>query len=266
MSTNGQPTPAASGSTARALRRRRRKRIGAIAGVVTGLATFIGLVLGIVSNSFNIGDHLPGSGTGTQSAPPATDEPNTASGYHGEWGPNRDFFTTEKAAPYAVLNSITDDPNFGSQVNFVRVRVGDNTYDDFTRAKSGDVVDVTVAVFNNASDGLAGSAATVHGLNARLLLPPAGKDLPMGIVLAGKNVVSVWDGATILTGATSSLQFVQGSATFRTNHGTFELPDSFGDKEPTTLGQTKLDGEYPVGYDGDLYQGNGYIEFQLRVV
>ena len=74
----------------------------------------------------------------------------------------------------------------------------------------------------------------------------------------------MWDGAFVISREPIELEYVPGSATFHTNHGAFSVPDPTGDG--ALLGQTGPDGEFPVGWKAEEYQGSGYLTFRLHVV
>lgn len=42
------------------------------------------------------------------------------------WGPSRDTYTIENPASHNVFNSITDNPDYGDERNFLRVRDSDS--------------------------------------------------------------------------------------------------------------------------------------------
>ena len=175
----------------------------------------------------------------------------------------------EDPAPYALLNSLTDNPTVGDERNFFRVRLDEKgtTYSDSIDVKPGDVVLVSLWLRNAAADNLAGPAATIHGLQCQLYVPVAAKDLPLGATLQAKNATTVWDGAMIHSTTPISVQIVNGSAEFSTNQADYKLPDSLGKGEWTTLGETGPDGEFPVGLDNDgRGQGTAWLLYKLIVV
>lgn len=229
-------------------------------------------VLGGLDSMFNLFDRAP---TNAGVVPISTPGPESSSEpgpfNNGGYGPERDTFTMETAAPYAVLNSITDHPDVGDERNFLRLRVDDprSKYQDFAGANPGDEILVSIFVSNDASNLLASSAATIHGLTCQLVLPASGHEIAISALLSGKNVMTVWNGARVVSNATGSIgiEVVPGSATFKTVDGEFVLPDSFAQGEPTLLGQSALDGELPVGMNAaGMQQGQGYIVFRIRVI
>jgi hypothetical protein len=175
----------------------------------------------------------------------------------------------ESPSPYAVLNSITNDPAVGDERNFFRVRhdAEGTTYTDAVDVEPGDVLKVAIWFRNAAADNLAGSAATVHGLECQLITTASSQTHAIGATLRGRNVVTVWDGAVIHADVPVNVQYVNGSATFRTNQAEYPLPDSFGSGAWTSVGQTQADGEFPVGWDSEgRGQGTAWLVYEVVVV
>ncbi|GAA0993502.1 hypothetical protein [Subtercola frigoramans] len=207
-----------------------------------------------------VGSAAPSDASAVPSPAPTT--------YHGGYGPERDTFTSEHSAPYAVLNSITDNPDIGDERNFVRVKLADSTgnFGEFVRAKPGDQIELLVCVFDDASDGLAGSASTIHGLYAKFSWPSPGTDSSIGVTLGGKNATQVWDGATIISDEPVSLSILSDSATMRTNAGDFNVPIVGDYVSELPVGWSSPDGEFPVGYSSDgKYRGSGYLTLRVEV-
>lgn len=204
--------------------------------------------------------------TATAPAKPAADNP-----YTGGWGPDRETFTTQVPASYAVLNSITNNPVHGDERNFVQIRhVQDSNekYDDIIRATAGDELVVYVYIANDCADNFASSPpSALHGLTAQLINDATGTDLAFSVTLAAKNASAVWDGASVITTAPSHLAFVAGSAFMHTAFDGF-APNSTGFDAgvPMLLGQKRQDGEYAVGVaPNGLEIGAGFLTFRLRV-
>lgn len=243
---------------------------GRILAIVVPIGAFALAVTTVAANVVTVGQATgvltPPAPQSQQTAGPVSTSSPTIKTYSGGQGPARDTFTWERPAPYPALNSITDDPNIGDQRNFVRIRLQDaGLFRDEVTVKPGDILQVEVAVFNNAADNL-GYSGMAHGLTAVLGLPPIGSSLPLGVTLSGTNVASVWDGATARSQSTVYLAFNPGSATFLTNNGTFPISDYFGSGSPTLLGQEALDGEFPIGFKDGIYQGSGYVQWTYTVV
>jgi hypothetical protein len=190
--------------------------------------------------------------------------------YDAGWGPSRDVFTTRSPAPYAVLNSTTDNPVHGDERNFVRVRLAEESnqmYDDWLLIRPGDEVVVLVAVNNDAADNLAGQASTIYGLTARAKLGSnSSTDHWLSVTLKGKNATAVWDGALLISRDPTIVELVEESAFFHSADpdGGFKVDDPVG--ADSVLGWTQPDGLLPVGRsDSGLELGSGYLTFRLRI-
>jgi hypothetical protein len=242
---------------------------GRLVAVCGGIA----LVIGAIASGLTIADlsgWLPDKNSGAPPAaspgPVATEAPESSS-YQGSWGPDRETFTFKEPASYAVLNSIVDNPVQGDERNFVQVKIAGAsvaTYSDELLVREGDTLEVNAFVANDAADSLASSSATIHGLQAEILLGSLSEtQQTVGIMLSAKNATSVWDGAIVVSRDPVELAYVPGSAVFHTNHGDFDIPDPLGGG--SLLGQTGPDGELPVGWNSKEYQGSGYLTFQIRV-
>lgn len=90
----------------------------------------------------------------------------------------------------------------------------------------------------------------------------------VGVVYQGSNVSTVWDGATIHCNSSEiELRYVPSSGRFYTNHSPengFNVPQL--ETGQATLGQTELNGQFPVGSIDSLGTGTGYLQFDLQVV
>jgi hypothetical protein len=242
---------------------------GRVVTVVGGLIAVVGGIASALTVADLVG-WLPESSPAPPAASPQTLETDAPdAGYQGGWGPDRETFTMESPAPYAVLNSIINNPVYGDERNFVRVRLSTEsatTYTDRIGVAPGDTLVVNVAVANDAADSLASSAATLHGLSVRALSGNlSGTDRAVGVQISAKNATAVWDGAEVLSAVSIDLVYVEGSARFFTNNGDFPIGDLTS--ESVLIGATGADGEFPVGWDEDgTYQGFGYLTYELKVV
>ncbi|GAA1223309.1 hypothetical protein [Rhodoglobus aureus] len=244
-------------------------------GRLVAVFTTLTLVVGAGAATFQILDYLgwysrPVTVEGTErlTNPGPVSEAPSVNTFNGGYGPERDTFTMEKPAPYAVLNSITNNPYVGDERNFFRVRLDEEgtTYGDSLNVVPGDVLWVSMYLANNAADNLAGPSATIHGLTVRLLLPDSASDIPLGAMVEAKNATAIWNGAMLHSQVPINVQFINGSALFQTNQGEFAVSDSFGSGEAMLVGQTQLDGEFPVGVDSEgRGQGTAYLIYKLVV-
>lgn len=245
-------------------------------GRVVAVVTVIAALVAAIAGTFQILDYLGWytrpvtiDGTAPITDPGPVSKATSVNTFNGGYGPERDTFTMETPAPYAVLNSITNNSNVGDERNFFRVRLDKDgtTYGDSLDVAPGDVLWVSIYLANNAADNLAGPSATIHGLTVRLLLPNSARNIPLGAIVEAKNATTIWDGAVLHSQLPVNVKFISHSATFRTNQGEFPLSDSFGTGEVTLVGQTQPDGEFPVGRDSDgRGQGTAYLLYKVVVV
>lgn len=80
----------------------------------------------------------------------------------GDWGPkDRQTFTQDEVVPYATINSVVDDPTWGDERVFARIREA-GTDDEFTNGivvSPGKTYEVVVLLHNNASAATRSGAA-----------------------------------------------------------------------------------------------------------
>ena len=204
-----------------------------------------------------------------------TTEETTTTKPFGGWGPERSTFTMHNPPSYAILNSITDNGKTGDERNFTRVRNmnRDEKYEDVTRAEVNDLVSIYVEVHNDCANELAGPASTIHGLYMRYVPQTTGTDIVFQVFLGGENIMTVYNGATVVVNEDAHLELIPGSAKMLTNSTTdagFPLDTlAIARGDNVLLGETKPDGEYPTGRipgTEDKDYGAGYVEFQARVV
>lgn len=193
--------------------------------------------------------------------------------YSGGWGSERELFTMSEPAPYAVLNSITDDKQYGDQRNFVQVRnvTADGKFADEVHACAGDLIEVFFLAANNASDSLASTAATVHGLEASLVTGGTGTPkVSLGVVLSAKNASTVWDGADISCRSSGiKLTYLQNSAKLYSNLAKpadyFTLDRDVFSEHGGPIGARGADGELPVGRVSGEDAGTVYVLLTMMV-
>lgn len=71
------------------------------------------------------------------------------------WGPDRPTYTIENPANHVTFNSITNNPNYGDERNFVTVKdPATGNYVDTVNVEQGKEYQVRVLVHNNAADNL----------------------------------------------------------------------------------------------------------------
>ena len=74
------------------------------------------------------------------------------------WGPIRPTYTIEKPAPHVTFNSITNNPNYGDERNFVTIKDASNQnaggWVDQITIQDGKEYYVRMYVHNNAAENL----------------------------------------------------------------------------------------------------------------
>lgn len=181
------------------------------------------------------------------------------------WGPNRPTFTIEKPATYVTFNSITNNPNYGDERNFVltkKVSEPSSTWrDSVDEVENGEEYYVRTYVHNNAAANL---NLVAENVKASAVIPgTVGKQT----VIQGKisssnaNPGTIWDEAYFKNSKYDfAMNYVPGSATYLTNAGKFSLPDSIT-TNGATLGYDKLDGKIP-----GCFQYSGIVMYKVKAI
>lgn len=191
------------------------------------------------------------------------------------YGPERTTFTQAHPATYVTFDSITDNPTYGDERNFFRIRdLTDNkTFEKDAVLVPGKEYEVLVFYHNNASSSLNASGVGVaHGAYARVEMPavvPAhatGTKAEAFIGASNANPKQVFDYLTMQnrTGTDISLRYLPGTAVIHNKGATNgkKLGDTalFSDSG-TPLGFNSLNGDLP-GCD----QYSGWITFTFKAV
>lgn len=148
------------------------------------------------------------------------------------WGPARDTFTMEKAADHVVFNSITNNPNYGDEREFVTIKdltVG-NQLTNKAELIPGHEYQVQIYIHNNAHESLNASGKGIaKDVTVRAALPASvtGSETVDGFVSASNATPKeVWDSAALTSNGKVDLEFVNGSAMLHTNFQQTKLSDS----------------------------------------
>src|SRR3990167_10124164 len=83
------------------------------------------------------------------------------------WGPDRPTYTINNPADHVTFNSITDNPAYGDERNFVRIKdasAANSTYTDNIALTPGKEYEVYVYYHNNASSTLNDAAHNAKGI------------------------------------------------------------------------------------------------------
>ncbi len=182
------------------------------------------------------------------------------------WGPSRTTFTMKKPASYVTFNSITDNGNVGDERYFVSASpyTGDaskNYWSDTTQVENGKEYVVRMYVHNNAAANL---KLTAKDVKAYVVLPTTtGTDITVSgkINSSNANPTSYWDETHFISknGEKFNLAYVDGTAKYYTNKGTFNLTTSVFTNKGQLLGYDKLDGNIP-----GCMEYAGYLTFHVK--
>ena len=174
------------------------------------------------------------------------------------WGPERKTFTIEKPAEYVTFNSITNNPAYGDERNFIRLKeagLPDSAYADDTKVAPGKEYVAYIYFHNNASITFNDAAHNFSGIarnsKIRVAMPTslkAGERTGMTAYASADNAnpAAVYDD-TFMT-ATRDVQFkyIAGSATVHSK-GAIDgqkISDSLI-SDGALIGYDKLDGNLP---------------------
>lgn len=204
------------------------------------------------------------------------------------WGPTRDTFTMKKPASYVTFNSITDDPSWGDERNFVDIKdvtgqenngttASAKGFGDTAKATENHTYMVRMFVHNNAAANLGLKATNTHVMT---YIPSAG-DTTINIqgTLAADNcgasksnssgsACAFWDDAYLLSddGKTEyQASYVSGSARYYNNVKDFKsegftLSNNIIKQNGAQVGYESMNGEI-LG----CFQYSGYVTFEVKV-
>ncbi len=189
------------------------------------------------------------------------------------WGPERQTFTTQKPADYVTFNSITNNPAYGDERNFVRIKEAtapDSSYSDDTKVEPGKDYQVYVYFHNNASktlnDEAHGKQGIANNTRLRMALPGGLKaNQRTGITgyISADNAKpgTVHDNSYMTSTVDVALRYIPGSAvvsSFGAVNGQ-KLPDALFGANGTHLGYDSLNGVLP-----GCNEYAGYVTFKFR--
>ena len=183
------------------------------------------------------------------------------------WGPSRTTYTLEKPAAKVTFNSITNNnKEVGDERYFVSASpyTGDasqNHWTDNTEVENGKEYVVRMYVHNNAASNL---NLTAKDVKAYVVLPTTtGTEITVSGKITSSNAdpVSVWDETTFKSknGEKFNLAYVDGTAKYYNNAGTFKLGTSVFTNSGQLLGYSKMDGNIP-----GCIQYSGYLTFHVK--
>ncbi|MDK2898862.1 MAG: hypothetical protein PWQ10_49 [Patescibacteria group bacterium] len=180
------------------------------------------------------------------------------------WGPERPTYTIEVPADHVTFNSITNNPNYGDERNFVTIKDADNTAkggwtDDIT-IQNGKEYYVRMYVHNNAAANL---NLVAENVVANFNVPTqTAKRIQIDGYISSSNAKpdKIWDQAVFSSDSDFNMTYVAGSATYTNNVFTAgtALPDTVV-SSGATLGYDKLDGKIP-----GCYKYDGLVIFKVK--
>ncbi len=191
------------------------------------------------------------------------------------YGPDRPTFTITNPANYVTFDSITNDPTYGDERNFFRVRdmSTNESYGDTANLVAGKTYEAQIFYHNNASSDLNASGVGIaHGAYARAEMPAVVKagtsstEAEAFVGASNASPTSVYDYINFNNPSNGdiALHYVAGTAKIYNNGAT----------NGQSLGDTSLfsSSGMPLGFDslnGDLPACNnysGYITFDFTAV
>lgn len=180
------------------------------------------------------------------------------------WGPERPTYTIEVPADHVTFNSITNNPNYGDERNFVTIKDAANTakggWTDDIKVENGKEYYVRMYVHNNAAANL---NLVAENVVANFNVPTqTAKRIQIDGYLSSSNAKpdKIWDQAVFSGDSDFNMTYVAGSATYTNNVFTAgtALPDTVV-SSGATLGYDKLDGKIP-----GCYKYDGLVIFKVK--
>lgn len=180
------------------------------------------------------------------------------------WGPDRATYTVANPAKHVTFNSITDNPNYGDERNFVTIKDASNTsaggWKDEIKVQNGKEYLVRMYVHNNASAEL---KLVAENVMAQFDVPTyKANKIQIDGYLSASNATpkKVWDQAVFTSDNKLTLSYVTGSAKYTNNN----FPN--GTKLPDTLisSGAKLGVDKMNGYIPGCFCFDGYVTFKVK--
>lgn len=177
------------------------------------------------------------------------------------WGPQRQTYTIENAAPHVAFNSITNNPHQGDERNFVQMKettqTGAGGWKDDITVQDGKEYWVRIYMHNNAKESL-----NLVATNTRAIAnvpTTTGTEMKINGIISADNATpkQVWDDVVLRSDKKFNIAYVNGSTRFINNIFTGEgkqLADGITGSAGTLLGYDKIDGRVPgcFKFDGDV--------------
>ncbi len=180
------------------------------------------------------------------------------------WGPQRDVYTMQQPADHVTFNSITDNPNYGDERQFVTIR--DNASGQATDSANmvpGHEYTVQIYIHNDAASNLNASGVGVaKDVKVRAQVPATvnGQETVDGFVSASNaKPAEVYDSADLKSTGQVQLEYVGGSGKLSTATQQTALPDSLA-TSGVTVGDSDLSGVWH-----GCIEYAGAVTFKIRV-
>ena len=183
------------------------------------------------------------------------------------WGPtDRPTFTMKEPATYNTFNSIVNNPDYGDERNFVRIKdasdTGPGNWSDKLTVDSDKEYLVQMYVHNNAADNLNKVAENVKVMAN--VPNTTGKQVQIDGFITSSNATpnKIWDQAIFTSSKDFNLTYVPGSAVLYNNvfgKTGAKLSDGIVTSNGATVGYDKLDGKIP-----GCFKYSGYVSFKVK--
>jgi hypothetical protein len=188
------------------------------------------------------------------------------------WGPERSTYTWEAQSPAVAINSITDNPDFGDERDFVRIREfgvdGAKFSSDDLKILPGRIYEVEIYYRNDASTSL-GETSNALGLKLLSQLPatitPSAGDQKITSSITGDNLDTflVWGDIRITTEKNLTLTPIPNSAAYYTK-GSINGQQIDVD---ALFGESGIDLNYTNGLPGILPAGaDGFVRYRFTAI
>ncbi|MCL2869543.1 DUF11 domain-containing protein [Candidatus Saccharibacteria bacterium] len=182
------------------------------------------------------------------------------------WGPDRTTYTIEKPANKVTFNSMTDNPNYGDERNFLIAKGANestSSWRDVVNVSQDGEYTVRLYVHNNAAANL---NLVAKDTKAQISLPNTwANSIDVNGYLSASNATpaQIWDQVTFKgTSTRIHIAYITGSARYFNNVNPstgFVIPDSVV-SSGALIGYEKMDGNVP-----GCYQYSGILTIRVKV-
>jgi hypothetical protein len=173
------------------------------------------------------------------------------------WGPKRTVFTISNPAPYATLDAIKNNPNYGDELTFFDAKPVDVTnaggFCDLNNVRDGQYLIVRAYLENSASDNL-GNRADANAIRIRMWAEPQDSSLETvwcSLTSSNTQPRQIWDSTQFAASHPFRMDPIDGSGRVYSNiypKGQ-RLADSAWGPTGARVPLVDKDGGYPPGYE-----------------